>query len=188
MVDANGLMMQAGDDPTGWTQTSARLRASLLPDQLLAEGDGEGSDAGTGQDAQQAADSQQESSAESAAGAAHKGASSERADEKERELQEPEVAENGFLARLSGLSGQSSGHSSGSDSRSLTGQPSGHSSMHSIPEGMPESCIDHCLLYWQLKHSICSVCTGVPGLESSWLLQKLRHAAQAICKSLSGSL
>ena len=48
------------------------------------------------------------------------------------------MAENGFVARLSGLSGQSSGHSSaGSDSRSLTGQPSGHSSMHSIPEGKP---------------------------------------------------
>ena len=139
--------MQAGDDPTGWAQTSARLRASLLPDQLLAEEDGEGSHRASAEH-----DAQQESSAESAAGAAQKGASAKRDDGKERELQEPEAVENGFLARLSGLSGQSSGHSSaGSDSRSLTGQPSGHSSMHSIPEGKPESCINHCLLYRQVE-------------------------------------
>ena len=101
------------------------------------------------------------------------GASAKRDGEKERDLQEPEAIENGFLARLSGLSGQSSGHSSGSDSRSLTGQPSGHSSMHSIPEGKPESCINHCLLYRQLKHGVCSVLTGTPGPESSWPLQNL---------------
>ena len=124
--------MQAGDDPTGWAQTSARLRASLLSDQLLAEEDGEGSHASAEHEVQQ------ESSAESAAGAAQKGAPAKTNFEQERKLQEPEAVGNGFVARLSGLSGQSSGHSSaGSDSRSLTGQPSGHSSMHSIPEGKP---------------------------------------------------
>ena len=133
--------MQAGDDLTGWARTSARLRASLLSDQL-AERDEEGSNAGTEQDAQQAAQARQESSSESASGAAQKDASAGRRDGKERELQEPEVVQNGFVTKLSGLSGQSSGQSSGSDSRSLTGQPSGHSSMHSIPEGKPMPCID----------------------------------------------